>query len=446
MTNPQLSIALVNTSADRGGAGQIARQLLHGFRRSGHDAWLLVGRGEAEKPHILGFPSDIRTRAAHLLAGPGRLVDRRLGLETYRYPATQRMLKVLPRSPDLIHLHNLHGGYFDLRALSDLSASLPVAITLHDAWLLSGHCAHSLGCERWRIGCGSCPDLDIYPSVQRDATARNWTRKRDIFLNSRLHVATPSTWLADKVRDSILASGLADLKVIPNGVDLEIFRPRDPRAARAELGIPPEETVLLFVGSDGGPSGFKDLTTAEEAAARAAAHLDRELALVVLGAEAPERRKGRARIRFVPFQSDPATVARYYQAADLHLHAARADTFPSTVLEALACGTPVVATSVGGIPEQIRTLPLPGAEPSPGKKATGPDGATGVLTPRGEEDAMAAAIVRLLENEPLRDELGKNARRDAESRFDATVQCHAYLDWFRTILAGRSSKERSERQ
>jgi glycosyltransferase involved in cell wall biosynthesis len=253
-----------------------------------------------------------------------------MGLETYRYPATRRMLEALPHPPDLVHLHNLHGGYFDLRVLPGLSASLPVAMTLHDAWLLSGHCAHSMGCDRWRIGCGACPDLDIYPAVRRDATARNWTRKREIFAGSRLHVATPSRWLADKVRESILSPSLAELKVIPNGVDLESFRPGDRLAARA-------------------------------------------------------------------------------------------DTFPSTVLEALACGTPVVATAIGGIPEQV----------------AGREEPTGILVPPGGAAAMAAAVARLLPDEPLLQTLGGNARRDAERRFDAEAQCEAYLAWFREILEGR---------
>jgi glycosyltransferase involved in cell wall biosynthesis len=82
----------------------------------------------------------------------------------------------------------------------------------------------------------------------------------------------------------------------------------------------------------------------------------RPLVFVALGEDAPAERIGAAEIRFVPYQKDPAVVARYYQAADIYIHSARADTFPNTVLEALACGTPVVATAVGGIPEQVKSL------------------------------------------------------------------------------------------
>src|SRR4029079_4578923 len=106
-----------------------------------------------------------------LLSGRSALLPRRLlrrffyelGLEDFDYPNSVELLRFLPQKPDLLHCHNLHGNYFDLRALAGLSRQIPTVLTLHDAWLLSGHCAHSFECERWTIGCGECPDLTIYP-------------------------------------------------------------------------------------------------------------------------------------------------------------------------------------------------------------------------------------------------------------------------------------------
>lgn len=435
---PSLHIAQVNSTASGGGAERIARQLQANFRKLGHQASLLVGRGEASGPDVYGFPADPRTRLAHLLAGPLRILDRRRGRETFRYPATRRMLDVLPSEPDIVHLHNLHGGYFDLGWLPALSRRHHVVVTLHDAWLLSGHCAHSLGCERWRTGCGSCPDLAIYPAVQRDATAGNWQRKRDIFRQSRLHVIAPSKWLAGKIKASMLGATIRGLRVIPNGVDLDTFRPGDRPGARSELGLPESGLILLFVGSNAMSNPFKDYATAREAAARAADRLGREVTLVVLGGAGDEVREGPLHVRHVPFQDDERRVARYYQACDLYMHAAHADTFPGSVLEALACGRPVVATAAGGIPEQVKSLAAGTAgAPGGGWPAFNAAEATGSLVAPADAEAMAGAIAQLLENADLRKTLGENAARDARLRFDARHQAGAYLEGYRAILDAR---------
>src|SRR5207249_2562667 len=134
-------------------------------------------------------------RIAGALADPAARIDYHLGREDFRFPGTRELLSLTPEPPDVFHAHNLHGGYFDLRLLPALSRRSPFVLTLHDAWLLSGHCAHSLDCERWLGGCGACPDLSLYPAVKRDATAQNWQQKRRIYADARLHVATPSRWL-----------------------------------------------------------------------------------------------------------------------------------------------------------------------------------------------------------------------------------------------------------
>lgn len=365
---------------------------------------------------------------------PFTLADR-LGLEYFDFPGSRRILDISPIRPDIVQAHNLHGGYFDLRVLPELSARAPVVLTLHDAWLLSGHCAHSFDCERWRHGCGRCPDLTIPPAIRRDATAINWRRKQRIFHKSNVYVATPSRWLLDKVKQSLVAPAIRESRVIPNGVDLSVFRPADRVAARRRLGLPEDELLLLFAANGLRNNPWKDFATLRSAIQVLGSKMfPRRARLLALGGTGPEEAIGNVVLTYVPFETSQTRVAAYYQAADLYLHAAKADTFPNAVIEALACGTPVVATSVGGIPEQVRSFAAPGHD----SRYAGPeDVATGILTPPADPLALAMATSYLLEHDATRRQLAVNAVQDATHRFSIDRQADEYLAWFEEIQSHR---------
>jgi len=351
-------------------------------------------------------------------------LDQYRGKEDFDFPGTWQLATLLKERPDIVHCHNLHGGwlpsggYFDLSALPGLSNEIPAVLTLHDAWLLSGHCAHSFDCERWKTGCGYCPDLTIYPAVRRDATAYNWKRKQEIYAKSRFFVATPSRWLMEKVEQSMLYPAIAESRVIPNGVDLTVYRQADKRLARSLLGLPQESKILLFAANGIKTNVWKDYATMRTAVAQVAARMGgTNVMFIALGDVGPLEEIGSAQIHFVPYQENPADVARYYQAADVYLHAARADTFPNTVIEASACGTPVVATSVGGIPEQIA------------------EGRSGFLVPAGDADAMAHRVLSLLQQESVHRAMAAAAAEIAHRRFDVMRQVRTYLEWYESIIA-----------
>ena len=126
-------------------------------------------------------------RAARALAEPGTIIDSLRGHEDFRFPGSERLAGLTPRSPDVIHGHNLHGGYFDLRVLPSLSERYLFVTTLHDAWLFTGHCAHPLDSDGWRRGCGNCPHLSTYPALRRDGTAFNLARKGEIAPPEPIH-------------------------------------------------------------------------------------------------------------------------------------------------------------------------------------------------------------------------------------------------------------------
>jgi glycosyltransferase involved in cell wall biosynthesis len=450
----KLRILQVNTNEISGGAQRVAWNLFRSYRSRGYGSWLAVGH-RSGNPDVLVMSHGLRrsgwsrfwwslhercqsldgngrvSRWVQLAAEPRAILDYYWGIENFHYPGAWNVLDMVPRFPDILHCHNLHGGYFDLRALSWLSHQLPTVITLHDAWLLSGHCAHSLNCERWRIGCGQCPDLSIYPAVTRDATAFNWQRKLEIYKNSRLYLAIPSRWLMQKVEESILSLSIAGARVIPNGVDLTVYHPDvDRRATRESLGLPQDRKILLFTANGIRANIWKDFRTLRSAISRVAASKTGQTVLFVgLGENGSPERIGQAEIHFVPYQSAPEAVARYYQAADIYIHAARADTFPNTILEALACGTPVIATAVGGIPEQVKGLRCK----DDSANSYGLDQATGFLVSAGDGEELAARIDELLGDDVLRIRLSTNAAADVRQRFDLERQVEAYLDWYDAI-------------
>lgn len=448
---PRLRIMQVNTSDDYGGAARVAQSLHRSYRSRGYPAWLVVGNKHTDQAGVLKIPSATfrvwKSRLAAMgehaltplvgkIRGAWRIRNfistvghpswswpNQRGYEDFYFPPSWRLNAMIKERPDIVHCHNLHGGYFDLRALPNLCRQSPVVCTLHDAWAMSGHCAHSFDCDRWKTGCGNCPDLTIYPAIGRDKTAYNWNRKRKIYEQCQIYLAAPSKWLIQKVEQSMLAPALVQVKVIPNGVDLSVFVPGDRDAARARLNIPKDATVLLFAGHSLKTNIWKDYATMQRSVEAVARRLaGRKVHFIALGESHSHEEVGLAKVQFIPYQKDSASVAAYYQAADVYVHAARVDTFPNSVLEALACGLPVVGTAVGGIPEQIQ------------------HGKTGFLVPPGDVEAMTACLIQLLLDERLSRQMGQQAVVDARERFDLRRQVDAYLHWYEDIVrVGRRS-------
>lgn len=433
----RLRIAQVNTEDSGGGAQSSAWNLFQAYRSRGHDSWLAVGRKYSDDPDVFVTtslrkgPWSSAWLAAHdgleplvgrmrgvgrlrswlrTIASPRRALERELGIEDFNFPGTSRLLQLFPHKPDLVHCHNLHGDYFDLQALPRLSREVPIVLNLRDSWLLTGHCAGTNGCDRWTVGCGRCPDLEIYPAIKRDATAFNWRRKRDIFERSRLYIAAPSQWLMEQVQVSML-NGVQH-RVIPNAIDLTVFQPGNQAEARIALGLPIDHTIVMLTAQN----EFKDFQMMEAALGELTNGDGADLTFICLGRSGEEKRVGQGRMLFFGFERNPMRMAQYYRASDVFIHAAKSEVFGKVVTEAMACGVPVVATSIGGIPSQLE------------------DGKTGLLVSPEDGTGMAAAIERLLADVNLRGSLIKAATTDATRRFGLEQQVNAFLDWYPEIL------------
>lgn len=418
-----MRILTVGTS-DRGGGAERSGWLhFDGYRRRGHDAWLAVGHKKSDDDRVLALHAspfvDYRPYGrASFRAGlaVARRTDRAVGLEDFRHPYSRHLLELAGAPPEVVHLHNLHGGYFDPRVVPTLCARVPVFLSLHDLWTLTGHCAHGGGCPRWRSGCGACPDLAAQPAIERDATRWNVARKARLWRRSRLRVLVPCEWMMRQIEGSILEPAIEEARIVRTPVDLEAFAPvgaRGRAAAREALGIDGDVDVVLLVANLGLSNPLKDGDTAREAVQRLARRRERRrLELWVVGEDGPTEHHADHTVRYAGYVGQPERLALHYRAADVLLLSSRAELLPLVLTEALACGTPVVASSVGGIPELVR------------------DGETGTTFTPGDAESAARALARAIEHpDEARAEAAAGGRIVRE-----TFSCDAVVDrtlaWF----------------
>ncbi|PKQ36682.1 MAG: hypothetical protein CVT59_11545 [Actinobacteria bacterium HGW-Actinobacteria-1] len=440
-----MRIATINASVLGGGAERVALSLHLEYLRLGHEASLLVGNKNAEAPGVITIPNEryrsawarfvrrpaavaadrstherdvwwYADRALRSAAEPARFSAVARGNEDFDHPGTLHLLEGIRQAPEVLHFHNLHGSYFDIRELPRLTARTPSVLTLHDAWLMTGHCAHPFECERWLTGCETCPYLDRYVPLMADAAAENFKVKRAALGRSRIAYAAPSQWLLDMAERSGILDNALDARVVPNGVDTDLFSPGDRAEARLTLGIAPDAPVLLCVAKDIATNPYKGFDTLIAACEQLA---ERGLAatLLAVGSEKPARRIGTVDVRFAPFISNPSALAAYYRAADVFVLPSRAEALGLTIIEAMSCGLPVVASNAGGIPEVIE------------------DSENGLRFDAGNATALAERLASLLGDPALRARLGASGSLRAKQRFSVHAQAQSYLSYYADVAS-----------
>ena len=355
-----MRIAVINTFFDRGGAARVMGGIVAAACAAGHRCLVAAARGDAAVVEAM-CRNDVAAARGDVVVYriEGRLgvlrnvAEARLrdndGFLASR--ATRRLIARLEEwAPDVIHLHNLHGYYIDSRLLFDYirRSGCRVVWTLHDGWTLTGHCAlfSAIGCNGWESGCERCHHIGEYPRcVTKGHSARNFALKRLTFSGvERLRIVTPSQWLGGLVKRSYL--GDYEMTVIPNGVDLDRFKPRE-NDVKARLGIE-GRTMLLGVASKWlSVKGLDDFVALAQL-------LGEEYAIVMVGVDERLRQRLPGRIIALPHTESVEELAELYTAADLLLNLSREESFGLVSLEALACGTPVLTYDCTAAPEVLR--------------------------------------------------------------------------------------------
>ncbi len=321
---------------------------------------------------------------------------------------TFALIRELKRfQPDVVHLHNVHGCYVNLPLLFGYlqKSGVPVVWTLHDGWVLTGHCAYFeyAKCFRWKKACGHCPQLRSYPTcLWWDGSKRNLRRKQKLFSSVKnLTLVTPCQWLGQYVTQSYL--GQKPTRVIPNGVNPAVFRPVDGRYLRERYQISAKYVVLSVAAEWDERKGLGYLLEASK-------ELGTDYQCVVIGLLKAQIEALPASIIGIEATSNVQELAAWYSLADCLANPTLEDNMPMVNLEALACGTPVAVFQTGGCPEAV--------EESCGK-----------VVAQGDAKALGEAIKALAPQKAERTEAClKRARH-----FEAETCYRQYLELYKEL-------------
>lgn len=336
-----MNILQINTLDKKGGAAQVAYSLKQELEKRGNITSMFVSRKYSDDKNIYllndvrSFSGKVRRKLSYWLAND---------IDVF---ASDHILKTEEfKKADIVHCHNLHSNYFNLGTLTKISALKPVVWTFHDMWPITAHCAHAFDGRIKESGFFACPALDIPPVIAWHNEKYLEKRKTGVYKNSQFNIVTPSKWLAKNVKQSTLKD--KPLSVIYNGIDTSIFKPYNQAESRRLLGLPQDKQITLIVAKGGALNPWKGGKYAQEAIKTFIA--DSRAFFVDLGGNTSHNSP---QLKGVSYVDDQNTLARYYSAADTLLYPALADNCPLVVLEAQACGLPVVSFATGGIPELV---------------------------------------------------------------------------------------------
>ena len=345
-----MKIAIVNNSDSGGGAANAGWHLHRGFIENGIDSRLVVAnatRGLEDKVFALEWEPRFLDR---LWGG----ISWRAGLTSF--PNAQ--VKSLAyheqiRDADVVNVHLLHGGTYNLLAIREMARHKPVLLTLHDMWNFTGHCAYSEGCEKWKTGCGSCPKPEVYPAIKRDGTSIEWRLKKWIFDSPYFSVVAISSWIESCISISLL--GNLKRFIIPNGIDLSRYDIDCKSEARQAFEIPETSFVLTFVAArlSDPRKGLDILINAIQMFPESERRNFHLLLIGDIGDQALDELP--CEYTSLGFVSDDNLKRRAYAAANWTAVPSREDNLPVIIQESQACGVPVIARAVGGIADLIQS-------------------------------------------------------------------------------------------
>ncbi len=393
---------------------------IHQFlKNSGHESYHLVGKKYGTDSDTVEYKS--------IFARTIQNIERTLSVHYLLYLTTiPLLLSKCFRRAKLVHYHVIHQMNFSILALPILTRLKPSIWTIHDMWAFTGHCIQSLDCDRWLIGCGKCPDLKIPIKIKRDTTSFMWKIKKWVYRYSKFDLVVASKWMQKKVKASPLLSHF-NVHLIPFGIDLDLFCPRESRIDRSIQNheIPDQNLVLTFRASD--MSRIKGFSYLIEALKNL--NLKTPITIITTGQEIKIAEQLPYKIEHIsfPWVFDDKLLAEIYRVSDICIVPSLGESFCMTAIEAMACGTPVVCFKDTVVEETAFS-----------------DAGASVAVKYADSVALASAIEDLANNKAKRLEIAKIARQIAVEHYDDKVHFARIKKLYREILNRKTNRKNEQ--
>ena len=411
-----MKVCFFNFSDNRHGDGTTASMMMlaDSLQAQGVDVNILCLNKSSNKDNVFSLPPLSSTE--HVL----RFFTRRMGLNDIYHLSSFHVDRLAAyREADIVHFHGIHSGTLSYLALPKLTRDKPAFFALPDMWSMTGHCAFPFAakggaCRKWETGCGSCPDLSIYPPVWRDGTWVDWRLKKNVWDRCDIQFVAPSVWLQKQAQSSMLRK--RRIHHIPHGLDVNAYTPYPRKQARELLGLDPERKVIMAMASDfGRPEKGMDLLVQSLNALPPDVRSAATLLCIGNGGESLAE-ACEMDVLSLGFVSNERLKAICYSAADVFVLPSRSESFGRVNMESLACGTPVAAFDVGGVSDAVRP------------------GVTGLLAKPNDAKALSEKILHLLEDDALRVKMAKNCRAIAVEEYDKSVEARCYIELYEQAL------------
>ena len=406
---------LIVSYSDSGGGAARASLRLHRALNNNHvNSVMRVGVKKTDLFSITGPSSKFRT--AINLTRP-YIGSTLMGFQKTLNPVmhspailSSGLLKNINESTfEVINLHWINNEFMSIGEIGCIKK--PIVWTLHDMWAFCGseHYSSDDISARWRCGYNS----DNRPSSNTSFDIDRWVWERKVkHWTQPMHIVTPSTWLADCVKNSYLMDR-NPVTVIPNPLNTSIFKPWDKKIAREMLGLPQNTTLIMFGAIGGGADTRKGWDLLQSALFKISIKRP-EVECVIFGQSEPKNSpKLSMKLHWMGHVSDDITLALLYSAVEVMVVPSRQENLPQSGTEAQACGCPVVGFNTTGMPDVVKQRE------------------TGYLAAAFDVEDLANGILWVLEDAERSRRLGVAARNRATSLWSEGVISAQYLDVYR---------------